>query len=55
MKLNKEFINKIFNNEKSIKSKNDKIKLSKYEELIPLYDIYSEKKYILFQKKMINT
>ena len=54
MKLNKEFINKIFNNEKSIKSKNDKIKLSKYEELIPMYDIYSEK-YILFQKKMINT
>ncbi len=45
MKLNKEFINKIFNNEKSIKSKNDKIKLSKYEELIPMYDIYSEKIY----------
>lgn len=52
MKLNKEFINKIFNNEKSIKSKNDKIKLSKYEEFIPMYDIYSEKVYPILKENV---
>jgi hypothetical protein len=49
MKINNELINKIFNNnpKKIIKvtNKSDKIKLSQYEDLIPMYDIYSEKIY----------
>ncbi len=45
MKIDSEFIKKIFNLEIKIKKKEDKIKLSKYEELIPMYDIYSQKIY----------
>ena len=49
MKINNDLINKIFNNDPKkmvkIKNKSDKIKLSKFEDLIPMYDIYSEKIY----------
>ena len=49
MKINNELINKIFNNDPKkrikIKNKSDKIKISKYEDFIPMYDIYSEKIY----------
>ena len=45
MKIDSEFIKKIFNLKIKIKNKDDKIKLSKYEELIPMYDIYSQKIY----------
>jgi len=45
MKINKEFIEKIFNHKIKIKKKIDKIKLSKYDELIPMYDIYSKQIY----------
>jgi hypothetical protein len=45
MKIDSEFIKKIFNLKIKIKNKEDKIKLSKYEELIPMYDIYSQKIY----------
>jgi hypothetical protein len=45
MKINLEFINKIFKLEIKLKHKEDKIKLSKYEDLIPMYDIYSQKIY----------
>jgi hypothetical protein len=42
MKINSEFIKRIFNLELKLKIKADKIKLSKYEDLIPMYDIYSQ-------------
>jgi hypothetical protein len=45
MKIDSEFIKKIFNLKIKIKNKQDKIKLSKYEESIPMYDIYSQKIY----------
>ena len=45
MKIDSEFVKKIFNLEIKIKNHEDKIKLSKYEELIPMYDIYSQKIY----------
>ena len=45
MKINIELIKKIFNNKIKIKKKEDKIKLSNYDEFIPMYDIYSEKIY----------
>ena len=45
MKIDSEFVKKIFNLKIKIKNKEDKIKLSKYEELIPMYDIYSQKIY----------
>ena len=45
MKINSSLILKIFNNEIKIKNKSDKIKISKFEEIIPMYDIYSQKIY----------
>ena len=45
MKINSTLITKIFNNKIKLKNKEDKIKLSKFEEIIPMYDIYSQKIY----------
>ena len=45
MKIDSDFIKKIFSLKIKIKNKEDKIKLSKYEESIPMYDIYSQKIY----------
>ena len=49
MKLNLELINKIYNNDPKkrliIKNKGDKVKLSEYDEYIPMYDIFSDKIY----------
>jgi hypothetical protein len=45
MKINKNFIDKLFDNKINIVKKSDKIKLSEYDEYIPMYDIYSEKIY----------
>lgn len=42
MKINLDFIKKIFNGEVLLKKNEDKIKLSKYTEYIPMYDIYTE-------------
>lgn len=42
MKINHDFIKKIFNLKLKLKNKSDKIKLSNYEEFIPMYDIYSQ-------------
>ncbi len=44
-KINYEFIQKIFNRKIELKKKEDKIKLSKYSEYIPMYDIYSDNIY----------
>ena len=45
MKINLDFIKKIFNGEILLKKNEDKIKLSKYTEYIPMYDIYTENIY----------
>ena len=45
MKINKKFIEKLFDNKIKLIKKIDKIKLSEYNEFIPMYDIYSEKIY----------
>lgn len=45
MKIDSNFIEKIFNLEIKLKKKEDKIKLSTYENQIPMYDIYSQKIY----------
>ena len=45
MKIDLNFIKRIFNLEIKLKKSGDKIKLSKYEDLIPMYDIYSQKIY----------
>jgi hypothetical protein len=42
MKINLDFIKKIFNGELQLKKEDDKIKLSKYSEYIPMYDIYTD-------------
>lgn len=42
MKINLDFIKKIFNGEIQLIKEEDKIKLSKYSEYIPMYDIYTE-------------
>ena len=44
-KINYEFIQKIFNRKIELKKNDDKIKLSKYSEYIPMYDIYSDNIY----------
>lgn len=41
MKINSKLIDDIFSLKKKLKNKKDKEKLSKYQEIIPLYDIYS--------------
>ena len=41
MKITPELINDIFKLKKTVKNKKDKTELSKYQEIIPLYDIYS--------------
>lgn len=45
MKINLDFIYKIFNLELKLKKDSDKEKLSLYEDMIPMYDIYSMKIY----------
>lgn len=45
MKINSNLIKKIFSNEIKLKKKEDKIKLSKFNEIIPMFDIYSQKIY----------
>jgi hypothetical protein len=45
MKINSSFIKKIFNNEIKLKNKEDKIKLSNFNDIIPMFDIYSQKIY----------
>ena len=45
MKINADIIKKIFNLEIKFKKSKDKIALSKYEEQVPMYDIYSQRVY----------
>lgn len=45
MKINEAFINNIFNYKIKLKNEKDKIKLSSYTELIPMYDIYTQQIY----------
>jgi hypothetical protein len=43
MKINNDLIKKIFDGKIKITNKSDKIKLSSYQEVIPMYDIYTER------------
>lgn len=52
MKIDYEFIQKIFNRKIELKNKNDKIELSKYSEYIPMYDIFSENIYPINNLKL---
>jgi hypothetical protein len=45
MKINNDFINKIFNNKINLTNNKDKILLSSYQDLIPMYDIYTQQIY----------
>ena len=49
MIINEKLINDIFNLKIKLKKK-DKDKLSKYQELIPMYDIYSQEIYPIKKK-----
>ena len=52
MKINLDFIKKIFNGIIVLKNNEDKIKLSKYTEYIPMYDIYTENIYPINNLKL---
>ncbi len=52
MKINHEFIQKIFNRKIELKNKTDKIALSQYSEYIPMYDIYSDNIYPINATKL---
>lgn len=45
MKINEKLIDDIFKNKVKLKNKTDKVKLSNYEDIIPMYDIYTQKIY----------
>jgi len=45
MKITHDIINKIFNNQLTLKTNKDIIQLSKFNEVIPMFDIYSMKVY----------
>ena len=52
MKINLEIINKIYDLEINITNQKDKDKLSKYEDFIPMYDIYSQRIYPIAKKNI---
>ena len=52
MKINLDFIQKLFRGEIILKKNEDKIKLSKYTEYIPMYDIYTENIYPINNLKL---
>ena len=52
MKIDSKFINDIFNRKIKLTKKEDKVKLSKYEEQIPMYDIYSKEIYPINKKNI---
>lgn len=52
MKINIDLITKIFNLEIKIKNQKDIDKLSKYEDFIPMYDIYSQQIYPISKKNI---
>ena len=54
MKINKKFLDDIFNKKIKLKNKKDKIKLSMYSEYIPMYDIYTEKIYLIKNENLHN-
>ena len=51
MIINEKLIKDIFSLKIKLSGKN-KIKLSEYEEYIPMYDIYSQQIYTIFKKKL---
>ena len=54
MKITEKIINDIFTHKLKLNKTNDKLKLSKYKELIPMYDIYTQQIYPI-SKKLLYT
>ena len=54
MKINEKFIDNIFNYKIKLKNKADKIKLSLYTDIIPMYDIYNQKIYQIKKEDTYN-
>lgn len=52
MKIDNDFIKKIYNMKIKLNSKSDKIKLAEYSELIPMYDIYTDMVYMVPSNKL---
>jgi len=52
MKINDDFIKKIFNLKLELKKKDDKIKVAHYQDLIPMFDVYTERVYPIQRKKL---
>ena len=54
MKINEKFIDDIFNYKIKLKNKADKIKLSLYTDIIPMYDIYNQQIYQIKKEDTFN-
>ena len=54
MKINEKFIDDIFNYKIKLKNKADKIKLSLYTDIIPMYNIYDQKIYQIKKEDTFN-
>ena len=53
MKINEKLIEKVFNYKIKLKKEEDKIELSEYEEIIPMYDIYTNQIYPVDKKDIL--
>ena len=53
MKINEKLIEKLFNHKIKLKKEEDKIELSEYEEIIPMYDIYTNQIYPVDKKDIL--
>ena len=54
MKIDEKFIDNIFNYKIKLKNKADKIKLSLYTDIIPMYDIYNQEIYQIKKEDTYN-
>ena len=55
MKINEKLIEDIFQNKIKLKNKTDKVNLSKFENLIPMYDIYTQKIYPIKKENLFHS
>ena len=55
MKISEKLIEEIFQNKIKLKNKADKINLSKYEDFIPMYDIYTQKIYPIKKENLFHS
>jgi len=55
MKINEKLIEDVFQNKIKLKNKTDKVNLSKFENLIPMYDIYTQKIYPIKKENLFHS